>query len=122
VTSQGSVYSQFKRALQRGSFMQAWALAQELPTVRLVDGLALLLLAREVEPARFDRAVPRWHARLCTERRLPASEAQLALAALNALPTRAADSGGQALAAILERHGLDAEVRLLQDWLESRSR
>jgi hypothetical protein len=120
VTSQGGVYSQFKRALARGSFMQAWTLAGELPKVPLADGLALLLLARDLEPERFERGVPRWHARLCTERQLPASEAQLALAALNALPTRAADSGAQALAAVCERHGLDAEARLLHDWLDAR--
>jgi hypothetical protein len=121
VTSQGGVYSQFKRALARRNFIQAWTLAGELPKVPLVDGLALLLLALEVEPARFERGVPRWHARLCLERRLPASEAQLVLAALNALPTNAANSGAQSLAAICERHGLDAEARLLHDWLDRRA-
>jgi hypothetical protein len=101
VTSQGSVYSRFKRALARGNFMQAWTLAAEVPKISLADGLALLLLARDVEPARFDRGVPRWHARLCTEGRLSAAEAQLALAALNALPSNAADSGAHSLAADL---------------------
>jgi integrase len=42
-------------------------MATELPSVPRADGLELLLLARELEPARFDRAVPRWHARLCRE-------------------------------------------------------
>jgi hypothetical protein len=45
-------------------------MAAEVPKVPLADALELLLLARDLEPARFDRAVPRWHARLCTERRL----------------------------------------------------
>jgi hypothetical protein len=120
VTSQGGVYSQFKRALGRGNFMQAWTLARELPNVPLADGLALLLLARDLEPARFERGVPRWHARLCMERRLSGSEAQLALAALNALPGTGADSGAQSLAAICRRHGLAVEARLLGDWLERR--
>jgi hypothetical protein len=57
VTSHGGVHSQFRRALEGGSFMQAWPLAAELPQVPLADGLSLLLLARDVEPARFDRAV-----------------------------------------------------------------
>jgi hypothetical protein len=86
VTAQGSVYSQFKRALKRQNFLVVWTIAAELPKVQLGDALALLLLARDVEAARFDRAAPRWHARLCTERQLSAGEAQLALAALNALP------------------------------------
>jgi hypothetical protein len=62
--SQGTAYSQFKRALERRNFMLAWTMAAELPKVPLADGLQLLLLARDLEPARFDRAVPRWHARL----------------------------------------------------------
>jgi hypothetical protein len=86
VTAQGSVYAQFKRALKGRNLMLAWTMAAELPKVPLADVLELLLLARDLEPARFDRGVPRWHARLCTERRLSSGEAQLALAALNALP------------------------------------
>jgi hypothetical protein len=58
----GGAYSQFKRALKGRQGMQAWTLAAELPKVPLADGLELLLLARDLEPARFDRAVPRWHA------------------------------------------------------------
>ena len=73
MTAQGSTYSQFKRALERRNFMLAWTMAAELPKVPLADGLQLLLLARDVEPARFDRAVPRWHARLCSECRAAAS-------------------------------------------------
>jgi hypothetical protein len=49
-------------------------MAAELPKVPLADGLELLLLARDLEPARFDRAVPRWHARLCSEQRLSSGE------------------------------------------------
>jgi hypothetical protein len=118
VTSPGGAYGQFKRALARGNFMQAWTLAGEVPKVSLADGLALLLLARDVEPARFDRGVPRWHARLCTERRLSAAEAQLALAALNALPGAAASTAACALAALCDAHGLDREVRVLENWIE----
>jgi hypothetical protein len=55
----GGAYSQFKRALERRNFMLAWTMAAELPKVPLADGLELLLLARDLEPARFDRAVPR---------------------------------------------------------------
>jgi hypothetical protein len=102
--------------------MLAWALASELRQVPLADALALLLLARDLEPARYDRAAPRWHARLCTERRLSAGEAQLALAALNALPGIGAVSGAQALAAVCEVHGLDREVRVIEAWLDDLGR
>jgi hypothetical protein len=118
VTAQGSAYSQFKRALAGRNFMAAWTLAAELPKLPLGDGLALLLLARDVEPARFDRGVPRWHARLCSERQLSAGEAQLALAALNALPGAGAESAAQALAAILRRHGLGREASIVEGWLD----
>jgi hypothetical protein len=117
VTAQGTVYSQFKRALERGNFMVAWTMAAELPKVPLADGLELLLLARDVEPARFDRAVPRWHARLCTEQRLSSGEAQLALAALNALPGPGVQSAVRSLVAVCETHGLRREVQVLQTWL-----
>jgi hypothetical protein len=81
-------------------------MAAEHLKVPLVDGLELLLLARDLEPARFDRAVPRWHARLCREQQLSSGEAQLALAALNALPGAGARSAVQCLAAVCEAHGL----------------
>jgi hypothetical protein len=64
------VYSQFRRALKGRHVMQAWTLAAELPQVALADALELLLLTRDLQPARFDRGVPRWHARLCGERQL----------------------------------------------------
>jgi hypothetical protein len=121
VTAQGSVYAQFKRALKRRNFMLAWTMAAELPKVQLADGLQLLLLARDLEPARFDRAVPRWHARLCTEQRLSSGEAQLALAALNALPGAGVESAVHSLAALCEAHGLRHEVQVLEDWLTARA-
>jgi len=79
--------------------MLAWTMAAELPKVPQADGLELLLLANDVEPARFDRAVPRWHARLCSEQQLSSGEAQLALAAL--IPLR--------------------EVQVLETWLAARA-
>jgi hypothetical protein len=106
VTSQGTAYSQFKRALERRNFMLAWTMAAELPKVPLADGLELLLLANDVEPARFDRAVPRWHARLAASSDSRAGRPQLALAALNALPGPGVQSAVQSLAAVCEAHGL----------------
>jgi hypothetical protein len=118
VTSRGSAYSQFKRALERRTLLVAWTMAAELPKVPLADALSLLLLALDQQPGRFERAAPRWHARLCDEARLTLPEAQLALAALQALAGRGAVGGGQALVAICDVHDLDDVVGGLDAWLE----
>jgi len=120
VTSQGSAYSQFKRALERRNFLLAWTLAAELPKVPLADALSLLLLALEQQPWRFEKAAPRWHARVCDEAQLTLPEAQLALAALHALAGPGAVGGGQALIAICDVHGLDDVVGVLDSWLNAR--
>jgi hypothetical protein len=120
VTSQGSAYSQFKRALDRRNFLLAWTLAAELPKVPLADALSLMLLALDQQPWRFETAAPRWHARLCDEARLTLAEAQLALSALDALPGPGAVSGCQALVATCDVHGLEEVVGVLNAWLEAR--
>src|SRR4030095_6902115 len=99
--------------------MLAWTTGGELPKVPLADGLELLLLANDVEPARFDRAAPRWHAPLCSEQQLSSGEAQLALAGRNAAPGPGVRSAVQSLAAVCESHGLGREVQVLQTWLSS---
>jgi hypothetical protein len=119
VTSQGSAYSQFKRALERRNFLLAWTLAAELPKVPLADALSLLLLALDQQPWRFEKAAPRWHARLCHEAQLTLPEAQLALAALHALAGPGAVGGAQALVAVCGTHGLDDAVGVLDAWLDA---
>ena len=121
VTSRGSAYSQFKRALSRRNFLQAWTLAAELPKVPLADALAMLLLALDEQRWRFDTAAPRWHARLCAEARLTLTEAQLAVCAIDALSGPSATAGGQALVAICGGHGLDDAVGVLDAWLKARA-
>ena len=120
VTSQGSAYSQFRRALDRRNFLLAWSLAAELPRVPLADALALLLLALDEQRWRFETAAPRWHARLCAEARLTLTEAQLAIAALDALAGPSAAAGGQALVGICDTHGIDDAVNVLDAWLSAR--
>jgi hypothetical protein len=68
----------------------------------------------------FEKAAPRWHARLCNEARLTLPEAQLALSALHALRGCGAVGGGQALVAICDSHGLDDAVGVLDTWLNAR--
>src|SRR5437899_4530708 len=67
MTSQGHPYAIFRRALERRNVGAAWAAAAELQVVGLADALALCLLVRDREPAKFGRLALRWHARFCVE-------------------------------------------------------
>ena len=69
MTSQGSPYSRFRRALKTGNLNLIRAAAAELPQVDLGDALAVCVAIREAEPHRFERAALRWLARFCLERR-----------------------------------------------------
>jgi len=68
VTSQGSAYHRFRRALDRGNVTEALSSASELEHVGLAEALELCLLLIK-QPARFERAAPRWHERYCRETR-----------------------------------------------------
>jgi hypothetical protein len=65
VTSQGSAYGRFRRALDGGNPMIALAEARELDFIGLVVALELVLLLVD-EPRRSAEAL-RWHARYCRE-------------------------------------------------------
>ncbi len=103
MTSQGHPYAIFRRALERGNLAVAWAAAAELQVVSLADALALCLLVREREPARFPRLALRWHARFCAETKdIGLDDAQLVLELLAAIggptPRRAASALRELLA------------------------
>jgi hypothetical protein len=66
VTSQGSPYARFRRALDSQNVTVAFATATELDFVSLPDALELVLLLVD-DPGRFRRAALRWHARYCGE-------------------------------------------------------
>ncbi len=113
LTSQGHPYAIFRRALERGNATAALAAAGDLPHVALEDALALTLLLRD-EPDRYDRAAVRWLTRLAGERpELSLAEAQAILALLAALRGPRAPLAAQALAALLDRHGLTRAGELL---------
>jgi hypothetical protein len=80
VTSQGSPYARFQRALATGNLLLIRAAAAELPRVDLGDALSICVAIRQAEPERFERAALRWIARFCVERR-DASLADLRAAA-----------------------------------------
>jgi hypothetical protein len=69
VTSQGSAYARFRRALKAGNLALIRNAAAELPRVDLGDALEICLAIRKAEPERFERAALRWLARFCIERR-----------------------------------------------------
>jgi hypothetical protein len=80
MTSQGSAYARFQRALKIGNLTLIRNAAAELPHVDLGDALAVCVVIRQVEPDRFQRAALRWLARYCLERR-DATVAQIQAAA-----------------------------------------
>jgi hypothetical protein len=68
VTSQGSPYARFQRALATGNLLLIHAAAAELPHVDLRDALSVCAAIRQSEPERFERAALRWLPRFCVER------------------------------------------------------
>ena len=88
VTSQGSAYSRFQRALKTGRASLAWNAAGELEHIDLQDALALVLLV--VDEPLFARAAARWLGRLCLETPVSLRQAQLLAVSLAGLPDQAA--------------------------------
>lgn len=68
MTSSGSAYARFRRALQTGNLTLVRSAAAELPAVSLDDALHVCVLLRDREPERYERAAVRWIARFCVER------------------------------------------------------
>ena len=92
MTSQGSPYSRFQRALQTGDLHLIRAAAAELPQVDLVDALAVChVMARRADPA-FERSAARWVARYTLERGAELADVRLVVGLFEALRTNAASS------------------------------
>ena len=86
MTSQGSAYSRFQRALTTGNLQLIEAAAAELPKVSLEDALAILIVLAQRGDPRFERAAARWVGRLLTETPTGLSDARFALALVERLP------------------------------------
>ena len=96
VTSDGSAYGRFRRALRMGN----------LPQVSLDDALAVLLLMGERDDERYGRAAVRWLARLVCERPgVGLTDLGLGLVALEALPYNR-EAAVTVLREICARHGV----------------
>ena len=86
VTSQGSAYPRFRRALLTGNLTIIRAAAAELPYVELDDALRITAaMAAERDPS-YQRAAIRWLARFALERAETLEEIRQAAVALQALP------------------------------------
>jgi hypothetical protein len=105
VPSKGSSYAQFQRAVERGNVLLAVTAARDLPRLSLSDSLALLLLFAERDCERFERAAPRWHARLVLAAGdFSIVEAQATLAAIALLPSSGRATALELLRTIASGH------------------
>jgi hypothetical protein len=68
VTSDGSAYSRFQRALKTRNLNLIRTAAAELGSVSLLDAVSILVVIRERDPAGFERAAVRWLGRFLSER------------------------------------------------------
>ena len=93
VTSDGSPYARFRRALETGNELLVLATARELPQVALDDALRICLVLRDGDRDRYERAAVRWLGRFALEARaVTIRDLRAAAAALDALPTRAGEA------------------------------
>jgi hypothetical protein len=119
MTSQGSAYGRFRRALDRGYVLGALSAAAELQYVSLVDALALLLLLARKDPTRFRQAALRWHARYCRELRVyDPGEAQVTLALLFMLAGPSSSAVARALAELLQARDFGQAAEALTTWAQ----
>jgi hypothetical protein len=70
MTSQGTAYGRFARAIRSRNLLNAEIAAREMGELSLPDALAFCLLLAEVDPPLFDRAIAA--GRLVSSLRLPA--------------------------------------------------
>jgi hypothetical protein len=68
VSSQGSAYARFQRALKTGNLTLIRNAAGELPQMSSPTRLPCALPSVTPSPERFERAALRWLARFCLER------------------------------------------------------
>jgi hypothetical protein len=93
VTSEGSPYSRFRRALDTGNELLVLTTAQELPQIALDDALRICLVLRDGDRDRYDRAAVRWLGRFALEgRAVTIRDLRSAAAALEELPARTSEA------------------------------
>jgi hypothetical protein len=106
VTSDGSAYTRFRRALDAGNELLVIAAARELPHISLDDALRICLVFRTGDRQRYERAAVRWLGRFALEARgVTIDTLRAAADALNQLP-RDAPAAMERLQRICFEHGL----------------
>jgi hypothetical protein len=116
VTSEGSTYTRFRRALDHGNVTEALSAASEIHVVGLVEALELTLLIADHDPGKYERAALRWHARFVREVpkvEMRESQAILSLLALVPVSRLAATALGELLS---RRRGLERACEVLVAW------
>ncbi len=68
MTSSGTPYARFQRALATGNLNLVRTAAAELPRIGVAEAAAMLLVILRAEPEQYERAAVRWLGRLCLER------------------------------------------------------
>jgi hypothetical protein len=118
VTSQGSPYTRFRRALDTGNPHLVRAAAAELGPISLEDALAICLVFLVRDRASFAPAATRWHARFVLERRTTPGDAELARAALHAMDGGDRATAAETLAALCATYRLPRAAEVLAPWAE----
>jgi hypothetical protein len=87
VTSQGSSYMRFRRALDRRNVTEALSAVSELDFVSVAEALELTLLLLDEDLEKYSRAALRWHGRFLQEtKNVDLRESLAVLALLAAIP------------------------------------
>jgi hypothetical protein len=87
MTSSGSPYARFQRALATGNLTLVRTAAAELPRIGVAEAAAMLLVIERADPGQYERAAIRWLGRLCLERtEVDLDDLSRAAAALDVLP------------------------------------
>ncbi len=113
MTSQGSPYTRFQRALATGNLNVVRAAAAELPRIGVAEAASILLVILRAEPHQYERAAVRWLARLCLEApTVGIVDLRAGMLAFEALPENP-EGARRALAELCARHGLERAARTL---------
>jgi hypothetical protein len=115
MTSQGSAHGRFQRAIRNRNLLNAEIAAREIGELSLPDALAFCLLLADLEPARWSRAIARWHARFVLEAsRMTVDESMLALSAAKALAGSQRATAAYTLQRLANAHGCSAVAAVLR--------
>lgn len=104
MSSDGSAYVRFRRAIETGNRQLVIAAARELPQIALDDALRICLVLRDGEAERYERAAVRWLGRFALEGRgVTIDDLRTAAEALSLLPQRSAEAMERLQALCTER-------------------